>query len=203
MFRFRKALVGIALLGLAGFASAQAASKFVGVGRDATVKEVQAWDIDVRPDFKGLPPGSGTVAKGQDIWEEKCASCHGIFGDSNEFFSPIIGGITPKDIETGHVANLTRNDYPGRTTFMKVPTISTLWDFIYRAMPWTEPKTLTPDDVYAVLAFMLNLSNIVPDDFVLNDKTIRDVQARMPNRNGMTTDHTLWPKSLTPKTWRV
>jgi len=193
MFRFRKALVGIALLGLAGFASAQASSKFVGVGRDATVKEVQAWDIDVRPDFKGLPPGSGTVAKGQDIWEEKCASCHGIFGDSNEFFSPIIGGITPKDIETGHVANLTRNDYPGRTTFMKVPTISTLWDFIYRAMPWTEPKTLTPDDVYAVLAFMLNLSNIVPDDFVLNDKTIRDVQARMPNRNGMTTDHTLWP----------
>lgn len=195
MFRFRKGVVAVALLGLAGFAGAQTASKFMGVGRDATVKEVQAWDIDVRPDFKGLPPGSGSVQKGQDIWEAKCASCHGIFGESGEFFSPIVGGVTPKDIETGRVANLITPGYPGRTTFMKVPTISTLWDFIYRAMPWTEPKSLKPDDVYAVLAFMLNLSGIVPDNFVLNDKTIRDVQARMPNRNGMTTDHTMWPGS--------
>ncbi|MCW2312003.1 c-type cytochrome [Rhodoferax antarcticus] len=193
MFSFRKVVAGLALLGLAGLAGAQSAAKFSGIGRDATVKELQAWDIDVRPDFKGLPPGSGSVAKGQDIWEEKCATCHGIFGDSGEFFNPIIGGVTAKDIESGHVANLIGPGYPGRTTFMKVATVSTLWDFIFRAMPWTEPKSLAPDDVYAVLAFMLNLSNIVPENFVLSDKTIRDVQSRMPNRNGMMTDHTLWP----------
>ncbi len=193
MFRFRKAAVGIALLGLAGFTGAQAASNFPGIGRDATVKEVKAWDIDVRPDFKGLPAGSGSVARGQEIWEGKCATCHGIFGESGEFFNPIIGGVTPKDMETGHVANLVTPGYPGRTTFMKVPTISTVWDFINRAMPWTEPKSLSHDDVYAVLAFMLNLNGMVPDDFVLNEKTIRDVQAKLPNRNGMTTDHALWP----------
>ena len=193
MFRFRKAAIGIALIGLAGFSVGHAANSYVGIGRDATVKEVQAWDIDVRPDFKGLPPGSGSVAKGQEIWEGKCATCHGIFGESGEFFNPIIGGVTPKDMETGHVANLVTPGYPGRTTFMKVPTISTVWDFIRRAMPWTEPKSLSPDDVYAVLAFMLNLNGMVPDDFVLNEKTMRDVQAKLPNRNGMTTDHALWP----------
>ena len=76
MSRFRKALVTAALLATAGFSSAQAASKYPGVGRDATPKEVAAWDIDVRADFKGLPAGSGSVAKGQDVWESKCSSCH-------------------------------------------------------------------------------------------------------------------------------
>jgi len=80
MFRFRKAVVTAALLSLAALGSAQAVSKFDGLGRDATPKEVAAWDIDVRPDFKGLPAGSGTVAKGQDVWEAKCAQCHGTNG---------------------------------------------------------------------------------------------------------------------------
>ncbi len=193
MFRFRKAVVTAALLSLAALGSAQAFSKFDGLGRDATPKEVAAWDIDVRPDFKGLPAGSGTVSKGQDIWEAKCASCHGFFGESGEIFSPLIGGIQPKDLETGRVANLITPGYPGRTTFMKVPTISTVWDFINRAMPWNAPKTLKTDEVYSVLVFMLNIGGIVPENFVLDEKTIRDVQARMPNRNGMTTDHAMWP----------
>lgn len=193
MFRFRKAITGVTLLALAGAAAAQTAVSMPGIGRDATPKEVAAWDIDVRPDFKGLPAGSGTVAQGQDIWEAKCASCHGFFGESGSVFNPLIGGVQPKDMETGHVANLVTPGYPGRTTFMKVATISTVWDFINRAMPWNAPKTLKTDEVYAVLAFMLNIATIVPDDFTLNEKTIRDVQTRMPNRNGMTTDHALWP----------
>ncbi len=192
MFRFRKAVLSVALLALTGLAGAQAISKYAGLGRDATPKEVAAWDIDVRPDFKGLPAGSGNVAKGQDIWEAKCAQCHGFFGESGEVFSPIIGGVTAKDIETGRVANLITPGFPGRTTFMKVATVSTLWDFINRAMPWNEPKTLSTNDVYAVLAFMLNIAGIVPENFTLDEKTIRDVQARMPNRNGMTTNHAMW-----------
>lgn len=62
-------------------------------------------------------------------------------------------------------------------------------------MPWNQPKSLTPDDVYAVTAYMLNLGGIVPDDFTLSDKNIREVQARMPNRNGGTTAHAMWPGS--------
>jgi cytochrome c len=132
------------------------------------------------------------VALGQDIWEAKCAQCHGVFGESNEVFSPLIGGTTNEDIKTGHVANLTRRDFPGRTTIMKVATVSTLWDYINRAMPWTAPKSLKPDEVYAVLAYMLSLANVVPDDYVLSDKNIAEVQKRMPNRHGMSTQHNLW-----------
>ena len=188
----RKALLTLALLALAGTAQAQAA-KFSGVGRDATAKEIAAWDIDVRPDFKGLPAGSGSVAKGQEVWEGKCASCHGIFGESGEVFSPLVGGTTAEDIKTGRVANLRRADFPGRTTLMKVPTVSTLWDYINRAMPWNAPKSLSTEEVYAVTAFLLNLGGIVPDNYVLSDKNIAEVQQRLPNRHGMTTEHALWP----------
>ena len=166
---------------------------FPGIGRDATPKELAAWDIDVRPDFKGLPAGSGSVARGMEIWESKCASCHGVFGESNEVFFPIVGGTTAQDIETGHVAHLLDRAYPGRTTLMKVATVSTLWDYIRRAMPWTAPKSLSTEEVYAVTAYILNLGGILPDDYVLSDRNIADVQERMPNRNGMTTRHALWP----------
>ncbi len=169
------------------------AQSYPGLGRPATAKEIAAWDIDVRPDFKGLPKGSGSVAKGQDIWEAKCAHCHGVFGESNEVFSPLIGGTTKKDVETGRVANLTRSDFPGRTTLMKVSTLSTLWDYINRAMPWTNPKSLSADEVYAVTAFLLSLAEVVPDDFVLSDQNIAEVQKRMPNRHGMQTRHAMWP----------
>ncbi len=192
MSSFRKAILMLALMATAGVAMAQS-GQYPGIGRAATDKEVKAWDIDVRPDFKGLPPGSGSVAKGQDVWEAKCAHCHGVFGESNEVFSPLVGGTTAEDVKKGRVANLSRTDYPGRTTLMKVATVSTLWDYINRAMPWTNPKTLSTEEVYAVTAFLLNLGNIVPENFVLSDKNIAEVQARMPNRNGMTTKHAMWP----------
>ena len=192
MSSFRNAVIAAAVMAAAGMALAQAADKYPGVGRAATTKEVAAWDIDVRPDFKGLPAGSGSVAKGQDIWETKCAHCHGVFGDSGEVFSPLVGGTTAEDVKNGRVAKL-KDSTAGRTTFMKVATLSTVWDYINRAMPWTAPKSLTTDEVYAVTAFLLNLSNVVPDNFTLSDKNIAEVQARMPNRNGMTTQHAMWP----------
>jgi len=191
MSKFRKVVLTTALMAAAGFASAQSTA-YLGVGRPATAKEVAAWDIDVRPDFKGLPAGSGSVAQGQDLWEAKCAHCHGVFGESNEVFSPLVGGTTKDDIKTGNVANLKRSDFPGRTTMMKVATVSTLWDYINRAMPWTAPKSLKPDEVYAVTAYLLSLADVVPENFVLTDKNIAEVQKRMPNRNGMTTKHAMW-----------
>ena len=171
------------------------ADKYLGVGRAATPKELAAWDIDVRPDFKGLPPGAGSVAQGQDVWEAKCASCHGVFGESNQVFNPLVGGTTEQDVKTGRVARLTDAAYPSRTTLMKVATLSTLWDYINRAMPWNQPKSLSANEVYAVTAYMLNLGNVLPDGFILSDQNMVEVQARMPNRLGMTASHALWPGS--------
>ncbi|MBK8890039.1 MAG: c-type cytochrome [Dechloromonas sp.] len=191
MSRFSRTTFVLALLGAS--TATFAVDNYKGVGRQATPAEVKAWDIDVRPDFKGLPKGSGSVDKGQELFEEKCASCHGTFGESNEVFTPLVGGTAKDDIKTGRVKGLSSGELPQRTTFTKVATISTVFDYIQRAMPWTSPKSLTPDDVYAILAYMLNLSEMVPADFVLSDKNIGEVQKMLPNRNGMTTDHGLWP----------
>lgn len=169
-----------------------AARPWAGIGRPATRTEIQAWDIDVRPDFKGLPAGKGSVDEGLQVWEAKCESCHGTFGESNEVFTPIVGGTTRADMQTGRVANLKRQDYPQRTTMMKLSQVSTLWDYINRAMPWNAPKTLKPDEVYAVVAYILNLAEVVPNDFVLSDKNMAQVQERLPNRNGKVVYPGMW-----------
>ena len=193
MFSCRE-LAGALMWLAAGAALAQTAG-YPGVGRAATAKEIAAWDIDVRPDFKGLPRGAGSVAKGMQVWESQCASCHGVFGESNEVFSPIVGGTTQDDIKTGRVARLNDPAFPGRTTLMKLSSVSTLWDYINRAMPWTQPKSLAVEEVYAVTAYILNMGDVLPDSFTLSDKNIAEVQKRLPNRNGTTTDHALWPGS--------
>jgi cytochrome c len=193
MSSWHRSIAALVLAAATLAAHAQGTKQFPGIGRDATPQEVAAWDIDVRADFKGLPAGSGSVAKGQQVWEAKCASCHGVFGESNQVFHPLVGGTTQDDIRTGRVANLKRIDYPARTTLMKLPTLSTLWDYIHRAMPWNEPKSLSVEEVYAVTAYMLHLGDIVPAGFTLSDRNIREVQQRMPNRNGMQTGHAMWP----------
>ena len=190
MCRFTKATLAL-LVWVPAYAGMTTAGQYAGIGRPATPAEIAAWDIDVRPDFKGLPPGSGSVKKGQEVWEAKCATCHGTFGESNEVFTPLVGGTTADDIRTGHVKALRSPDV-ARTTLMKLATLSTLWDYIHRAMPWNAPKSLSTDEVYAVVAYLLNLGDILPDDFVLTDKNIAEVQQRLPNRNGMTRDHGLW-----------
>ena len=212
MCSWRDALTALLALVALG-ASAQ--DRYAGIGRPATPKEIAAWDIDVRPDFKGLPPGRGTVAQGQVVWEAKCAGCHGIFGESGEVFMPLVGGTTARDVETGRVARLTDPAfparttmadvasgrvarltdaaYPVRTTLMKLAHVSTLWDYIHRAMPWTAPKSLAPDEVYAVTAYLLHLGEVLPAEFELSERNIAQVQQRLPNRNGLSTAHALWP----------
>lgn len=187
-----RGVLALALLMAGGAAQAQGTA-FPGIGRSATLREVQAWDIDVRPDFKGLPKGAGSVARGQVVWEAQCASCHGIFAEGGEGFAALAGGTTPEDIRSGRVVANRNGNPPQRTTLMKLATLSTLWDYIHRAMPWKDPKSLGVDEVYAVTAFLLNLGGVVSGDFVLSDKNIAQVQQRMPNRKGMTFEHALWP----------
>ncbi|MDT3677412.1 MAG: c-type cytochrome [Burkholderiaceae bacterium] len=173
-------------------ADAPKAAPWAGIGRPATRSEIHAWDIDVRADFKGLPSGSGSVEAGERVWEEKCAICHGTFGESNEVFTPIVGGTTKEDIASGHVANLKRTDFPQRSTMMKLSQVSSLWDYIRRAMPWNAPKSLSANEVYAVTAYILNLADVVPADYVLSDRNIGDVQKRLPNRDGLTFYEPMW-----------
>ena len=181
----------LALLSILCAGPALAQQAFPGIGRAATPAEIHAWDIDVRPDFKGLPKGSGSVKKGEEVWEAKCASCHGTFGESNSVFAAIAGGTTQEDVAKGRVASLAKPEQ-ARTTLMKLSFISTLWDYINRAMPWNAPKTLSVEEVYATVAYILNLGYVVPENFVLSDTNIAEVQKRLPNRNGITRAHGLW-----------
>jgi S-disulfanyl-L-cysteine oxidoreductase SoxD len=192
MFSYRDFTVAVlSAVTMSAYAQSQ---KIEGVGRTATANEVAAWDIDVRPDFKGLPKGMGSVTQGEKVWEAQCSSCHGSFGENNSVFSPLVGYTTKKDVETGRVASLMPEAAtPTRTTMMKVSHLSTLWDYINRAMPWTAPKSLTTNEVYAVTAYLLNIANVVPDDFTLSDKNMAETQKKLPNRNGMTTAHAMWP----------
>jgi cytochrome c551/c552/cytochrome c5 len=165
--------VSASLCGLLPLAAA--APLQFGFGKPATAEEIAGWDIDVRPDGTGLPKGRGSVAQGQAIYDEKCASCHGTFGESNSYMQ-IAGGV-------GSLAT----DQPVRTTGSKLNYATTLWDYINRAMPFNAPQTLQPDEVYALTAYVLNLNDIVAADAVLDADSLPKV--KMPNRNGFTTDH--------------
>jgi cytochrome c len=158
-----------------------------GFGRTATAQEIAGWDIDVRPDGHGVRKGKGTVAQGQDIYDAQCASCHGTFGESNRYMA-IAGGVKKEDLQSGRASALNKADGV-RTVGTKLNSAATLWDYINRAMPWTNPQSLTVDQVYAVTAYVLHLNEIVPADFELNDGNLTKVP--MPNRNGMTTQHGL------------
>ena len=190
MFRWFE-WIGLALLCAAG--TVWATDRYPGIGRVATAEEVRAWDIDVRADFLGLPEGEGSVARGRQLYGAQCVACHGGEGKSDAFFIPLVGGTTPDDIRTGHAQALADSETAQRTTFMRLPTLSTLFDYIQRAMPWETPKSLPPDDVYALTAYLLHPGGIVPETFTLSHNNVADVQNRLPNRHGMTTDHGLWP----------
>jgi len=186
MSRSLSALCAVVLLAVMLPVEAQQAPRY-GLGRAPTPQEVAAWDIDVRPDGHGLKAGKGTVAQGQKIYDAQCASCHGTFGESNRYM-PIAGGVRKDDLATGRASMLLQSDGL-RTLGTKLNYATTLWDYIFRAMPWANPQSLSIDETYAVTAYVLHLNEIVPADYELNEKTLLSVQ--MPNRNGFTTAHGL------------
>ena len=169
------AALAAALVALPAYAAEPKAAPKFGFGQAPTPEQVAAWDIDVRPDGKGLPPGRGTVAEGQEIYDAKCASCHGTFGESTDYMA-IAGGV-----------GSLKTDQPMRTTGSKLAHATTLWDYINRAMPFTNPKTLTPDEVYALTAYVLHLSDILPADAALDRESLPKL--KLPNRDGFTTNH--------------
>src|ERR1700686_615106 len=145
---------------------------YANVGRTPTKEEIQAWDIGVGPDGKGLPAGQGTAKEGAPIFAAKCAACHGANGEGGKIGPRVVGGIA--DTETLTTLK------PVRTVGGYWPYATSVYDFIHRAMPRGQSGTLTPNEVYALTAFILFKSNIIKEGDVLDAKTLPKVQ--MPNR---------------------
>jgi S-disulfanyl-L-cysteine oxidoreductase SoxD len=168
-------LMGIvAPLAMAGIWPAAAQLPTYGVGRPPTAEEVRAWDLTIRPDGQGLPPGRGTAALGKPIYAERCASCHGETGEDPKY-SRLVGGH-------GTLAT----DKPIRTIGSFWPYAPTLWSYIRRAQPYDNPGSLTPDQVYAVTAYLLHRNGLIGEQDVMDATTLPRVQ--MPNRGGFVPD---------------
>jgi cytochrome c len=145
-----------------------------GIGRAATPAEIAGWNIDVDRDGNNLPPGSGAVSHGHEIFDQQCAACHGAKGEGG-IGDQLVGGqgtlATPR---------------PVRTVGSYWPYAPTLFDYIRRAMPQNAPQSLSNDDVYAVSAYILNLNGLLPADATLDAKTLRAI--KMPNRRMFVSD---------------
>jgi len=171
--RFRACVLATACLGILDIAHAQTAGHYK-LGHVATHEEIAAWDIDVRGDGLGLPEGGGSVSEGKTIFAERCAACHGDKGQ---------GGAA--DVLVGGNGTL-NTPKPRKTVGSFWPYAPTLYDYIHRAMPFDAPESLTPQQVYAVTAYILFLNGIVPENTTLDAASLLKVV--MPNRNGFTAD---------------
>jgi mono/diheme cytochrome c family protein len=170
-----KCLKALALVALLASSAALASDKKLNIGRVATPQEIAGWDIDVRPDGQGLPPGSGSVKAGEEVYMGKCAACHGEFGESAGRWPMVAGG-------NGSL----KSDDPVKTVGSYFAHLSTVFDYVRHAMPFGDSQSLTYDELYAVVAYMLNLNDIVDDKFVLSKETWASV--KMPNAGGFYDD---------------
>ena len=141
------------------------------LGKIATAEEVAGWDIDVRPDGLGAPVGTGNAIDGEEVYADLCAACHGDFGEGIDRWPELVGGE----------GSLNTHD-PLKTTGSYWPYASTLYDYIYRAMPFGEAQSLSHDEAYQIVAFLLYMNDIVEDDFDLSHVNIGTI--KMPNRDG-------------------
>lgn len=163
-------MFGAVIIGAASGVTRATEPGHFGYGQQATPEQIAGWDIDVRgEDGAGLPPGSGTVERGAELFADQCAACHGTFGEGAGRFPKLAGG-----------AGTLRNDRPELTVGSYWPFAPTLWDYINRAMPMPTPHTLPADDVYALTAYILNLNDLVPNEFVADRDSLPKV--KMPNR---------------------
>ena len=167
--------LALLLVLIAAPALAQSKPRHYGIGQPATAEQIAGWDIDVRPDGQGAPPGQGSVKAGEKIYLEKCAACHGEFGESAGRWPQLAQGK----------GTLATND-PVKTVGSYYPYVSSVFDYIRRAMPFGDAQSLSNDELYAVTAYVLNLNDIVDDNFVLSKQTWQLV--KMPNQSGFFDD---------------
>src|SRR3954454_24476243 len=159
---------------LAASVTVSAQSPRFGVGRPPTADEIRSVGGAIAPDGTGLPAGSGTVAAGRQLFTAHCARCHGPMGEGD--VGPRLVGVQ------GTLATLR----PLKTVGSFWPHATTLWDYINRAMPFDRPGVLSAPEVYAAVAFVLNLNGIITDDQVIDAASLPRI--RMPNRDGFVAD---------------
>ena len=176
MSKFRKLVICTALG--SALAAGPALAEKLGLGRPATADEIAAWNLDVRPDGTGLPEGSGSVEDGEMIFSENCAVCHGDFAEGVGNWPKLAGGMDTLDHED-----------PLKTVGSYWPHLSTAWDYVNRSMPFGNAQSLEPDDVYAIVAYILYSNDLVDDDFVLSKDNFLEVE--MPNADGFIIDDRL------------
>jgi cytochrome c len=164
----RLEITAFAVVALLCATYAEAQSPY-GIGRGATPAEIAGWNIDVGRDGSNLPPGSGSVSHGREIFDQQCAACHGDKGEGG-VGDQLVGG-------QGTIATAK----PMRTVGSYWPYAPTLFDYIRRAMPQNAPQSLSNDDVYAVSAYILNLNGLLPADATLDATMLAAI--KMPNRN--------------------
>jgi mono/diheme cytochrome c family protein len=152
-------------------ASSAALAESPNLGRVASPEEVAAWDISIGPDGAGLPPGSGTPKQGETVYLAKCLGCHGEKGAGK-----------PNDQLVGGIGSLGPGQAPVKTVGSFWPYATTVFDYVRRAMPLNAPKSLTNDEVYAVVAYILQLNGVVGENDMIDAQTLPHV--RMPNRDG-------------------
>ncbi len=145
------------------------------LGRVALAEEISAWDIDIRPDGQGLPSGQGSVLDGGELYDAQCASCHGVFGEGEGRWPILAGG---QDSLT--------DERPEKTVGSYWPYLSTVYDYIRRAMPFGNTRSLSDDDVYALTAYLLYLNDMVDESFELTDQNFLDI--RLPNEENFIPD---------------
>ena len=166
------AACAFALASVAALASAAAlAADSPNLGRPATADEVAAWDISIGPDGAGLPAGSGTAKQGEAVYAAKCVACHGEKGAGK-----------PNDQLVGGQGTIAGDKPPVKTVGSYWPYATTVFDYVRRAMPYSESKSLTNDEVYAVSAYILNLNGIIAEGDTIDAQTLPKV--KMPNRDG-------------------
>lgn len=167
MFTRNLTLALIALLLGVNVPMVNSAQEGPGLGVVATPEQVAGWSLSIFPDGTGLPEGSGTAETGAAIYAQKCVACHGPTGSEG-----------PNDKLVGGHGSIT-SDAPAKTVGSYWPYATTVFDFIRRAMPMTEPQSLSKDDVYALTAYLLALNEIIDSDEVMNAQTLP--QVKMPN----------------------
>ncbi|HEY3286250.1 MAG TPA: c-type cytochrome [Gemmatimonadaceae bacterium] len=157
-------------------------ARHYGLGRAATPAEVAALNVDVAPDGAGLPTGSGSVAQGADLFQKKCAMCHGPKGQGMPPAFPLLISRDPKaegfkfasDFKLPHSIG---NYWPEATT---------VFDYVRRAMPLLQPGSLTNNEVYSLTAFLLAANEVIPMSATLDSASL--VQVKMPYRDRFVPD---------------
>ena len=185
--RVLKLCVPLALFAVTAFGQRTYSS----LGTPLSQEEIKSFDMIVGPEGKELPPGSGTAKEGAEIFAKQCALCHGRNGT---------GGVANR-LVMGTPGNPHRGTFKDteKSAVIYYPYATIAWDYIHRAMPANKPGSLTPDEVYSLVAYLFYQNGIIQEGDVMDAKSLPRIQ--MPNRDGFVPAKPVWPPNPKKPSW--